>query len=129
MVSNNLLVCIGDGDKIGDVIDFYLLSENLAEASNFSFLVKTAIEKIAEFAQNEINASLVYVAGDDICFTVQAHLSILNNLVSYSDFFLKTTGKTLSFGVGRTSVEALISLRKAKVSGKGRVIIFGGNDN
>ncbi len=128
-MSNNLLICIGDGDNVGDVIDFYLLSENLAEASKFSFQVKTAIEKIAEFAQNEINASLVYVAGDDICFTVQANLNILDNLVSYSDLFLKVTGKTMSFGVGRTSIEALVSLRKAKVSGKGCVIIFGDSDN
>jgi hypothetical protein len=128
-VSENLLICIGDGDNIGDVIDFYLLSENLAEASKFSFKVKAAIEKIAEFAQNEMNASLVYVAGDDICFTVQANLNILSNLVCYSNFFLKTTGKTMSFGVGKTSVEAVVSLRRAKVSGKGRVINFRGGDN
>ncbi|AUB42939.1 hypothetical protein COO91_09093 (plasmid) [Nostoc flagelliforme CCNUN1] len=128
-MSENLLICIGDGDNIGDVIDFYLLSENLAEASKFSFKVKAAIEKIAEFAQNEMNASLVYVAGDDICFTVQANLNILSNLVCYSNFFLKTTGKTMSFGVGQTSVEAVVSLRKAKVSGKGRVINFRGGDN
>ncbi|WP_375493763.1 mCpol domain-containing protein [uncultured Nostoc sp.] len=128
-MSENLLICIGDGDNIGDVIDFYLLSENLAEASKFSFKVKAAIEKIAEFAQNEMNASLVYVAGDDICFTVQANLNLLSNLVCYSNFFLKTTGKTMSFGVGQTSVEAVVSLRKAKVSGKGRVINFRGGDN
>jgi hypothetical protein len=128
-VSDNLLICIGDGDNIGDVIDFHLLSENLKEASKFSFQVRTAIEKIAEFAQNEMNASLVYVAGDDICFLVKEDIDIVNNLTCYSDFFLKETGKTMSFGVGRTSVEALVSLRKAKVSGKGYVITFGGSKN
>ncbi|OKH58656.1 hypothetical protein NIES2130_13370 [Scytonema sp. HK-05] len=120
-------MCIGDGDNIGDVIDFYLLSQNLEEASKFSFQVKAAIEHIAELAENEINASVVYVAGDDICFMVPANLNIMNSLVSYSEFFLVTTGKTMSFGVGKTSVEALISLRKAKVSGKGRVVTFGDN--
>ncbi len=44
-MANNLLVCVGDGDNIGDVIDFYLLSENLEEASKFSFQVKSALEK------------------------------------------------------------------------------------
>lgn len=126
-MSDNLLMCIGDGDNIGDVIDFYLLSQNLEEASKFSFQVKAAIEHIAELAKNEINASVVYVAGDDICFMVPANLNIMNSLVSYSEFFLVTTGKTMSFGVGKTSVEALISLRKAKVSGKGRVVTFGDN--
>ena len=121
---NNSLICIGDGDNVGDVIDFYLLSQNLEEASRFSFQVKAAIEHIAELAKNEINATLVYAAGDDICFIVTENLNILDRLLSYSEYFLNNTGKTMSFGVGRTSVEALISLRTAKVSGKSRVMKF-----
>ncbi|NER28409.1 MAG: mCpol domain-containing protein [Symploca sp. SIO1C4] len=124
---NNSLVCVGDGDNIGDVIDFYLLSGNLEGASKFSFQVKAALEDIATFAKSEINASLIYVAGDDICFIVSAELDISDILTSYSEYFIKRTGKTMSFGVGRTSVEALISLRRAKVSGKGCVITYGGN--
>lgn len=125
---NNLLVCMGDGDNIGDTIELYLLSGNLEEASQFSYQVKTAIANIAELVQNEIEAYLIYVAGDDICFVVSAEKNITDYLITYSDFFLKTTGKTISFGVGRNSVEALICLRKAKVSGKGRVIAFGERD-
>ncbi|HYW19176.1 MAG TPA: mCpol domain-containing protein [Nodularia sp. (in: cyanobacteria)] len=123
------IICVGDGDNIGDVIDFHLLSENLEEASKFSFQVKAALEYIATLAKNEINASLVYVAGDDICFIVATDLNILDILTSYSELFLKKTGKTMSFGVGRTSVEALVCLRKAKVSGKGCVITFRGNQD
>lgn len=125
-MNNNSLICIGDGDNIGDIIDFYLLSGNLAEASKFSFQVKSAIEEIATLAKNEISASLIYVAGDDICFLVSNTLNIMDILNSYSEYFFRKTGKTMSFGVGTTSVEALICLRKAKVSGKGRVITFGG---
>jgi hypothetical protein len=125
-MSNNSLICVGDGDNIGDVIDLYLLSGNLEEASKFSFQVKSTLEDIATLAKNEIEASLIYVAGDDICFIVSDKLSIKDILTSYSEYFLKKTGKTMSFGVGRTSVEALICLRTAKVSGKGRVITFGG---
>ncbi|MBD2564240.1 MULTISPECIES: mCpol domain-containing protein [Nostoc] len=128
-VYKNSLICIGDGDNIGDVIDFYLLSDNLEEASQFSSKVKVTLENIAELAEREIHASLVYVAGDDICFTVSADLNIIEILTSYSYLFLKETGKTMSFGIGSTSVEALISLRKAKVSGKGCVISFGGGQN
>ncbi|WP_442994246.1 hypothetical protein [Scytonema sp. PRP1] len=40
-------MCIGDGDNIGDVIDFYLLSQNLEEASKFSFQVKAAMKVFA----------------------------------------------------------------------------------
>lgn len=123
-VYKDSLICIGDGDNIGDVIDFYLLSENLEDASKFSSKVKETLENIAGLAEREINASLVYVAGDDICFIVSADLNIIEILTSYSFLFLKETGKTMSFGIGRTSVEALISLRKAKVSGKGCVISF-----
>ena len=126
-MSKNILICVGDGDNIGDVIDFHLLSGNLEEASKFSFQVKSALEEIATLAKRGIKASLVYVAGDDICFIVSDDLNIADILASYSKYFLKKTGKTMSFGVGRTSVEALISLRKAKVSGKGRVITYGGD--
>lgn len=119
-------ICIGDGDNIGDVIDLALLSENIEEASKFSFKVKVTLEEIAKFAANDINASLIYVAGDDICFIVSDNLDIISILSSYSEYFLEKTGKTMSFGVGRTSIEALTCLRKAKVSGKGKVIAFGG---
>jgi hypothetical protein len=125
-VLENVLVYLGDGDNIGDTIEFYLLSGNLEEASKFSSQVKTAITKIAELVQNEIGASLIYVAGDDICFTISAEIDIKDYLVNYSNLFLQATGKTISFGVGRNSVEALICLRKAKVSGKGCVVTFGG---
>jgi len=128
-MSNNSLICVGDGDNIGDVIDLHLLSENLEEASKFSFQVKSALEDIATLAKIEVKASLIYVAGDDICFIVSDDLNIEDVLTSYSEYFLKKTGKTMSFGVGRTSVEALICLRKAKVSGKGRVITCGGNQD
>jgi hypothetical protein len=128
-MSNNSLICVGDGDNIGDVIDLNLLSGNLEEASKFSFQVKSALEDIAILAKNEIKASLIYVAGDDICFIVAGNPNIKDILTSYSKYFLKKTGKTMSFGVGRTSVEALICLRTAKVSGKGRVITSGGNQD
>lgn len=128
-MSNNSLICIGDGDNIGDVIDLHLLSGNLEEASKFSFQVKSTLEDIATLAKNEIKASLIYVAGDDICFVVADDLNIKDVLTSYSEYFLKKTGKTMSFGVGRTSVEALICLRTAKVSGKGRVITSGDNQD
>jgi len=128
-MSNNSLVCVGDGDNIGDVIDLHLLSGNLEEASKFSFQVKSALEDIATLARSEIKAALIYVAGDDICFIVSDDLNIADVLMSYSDYFLNKTGKTMSFGVGKTSVEALISLRKAKVSGKGRVIVSGGEQD
>lgn len=126
---NNSLICIGDGDNIGDVIDLHLLSGDIEEASKFSLQVKSALEDIATLAKSDIKASLIYVAGDDICFIVSDDLNIVDVLTSYSKYFLKKTGKTMSFGVGRTSVEALIFLRKAKVSGKGRVITSGGNQD
>ncbi|MEH1929806.1 hypothetical protein [Nostoc sp.] len=88
-MSNNLLVCIGDGDNIGDTIELYLLSGNLEEASQFSDQVKTAITDIAKLVQDEIEAYLIDVAGDDICFLVSAETNITDYLITYSDLFLK----------------------------------------
>ncbi|MBD2501268.1 mCpol domain-containing protein [Anabaena azotica] len=128
MLYNKSLVCLGDGDNIGDAIELYLLSGNLDAAKNFSYQVENAITKIAELVEAQMEASLVYVAGDDICFEVSPEKNIRQNLNNYSNLFLQITGKTISFGVGTNSLEALVCLRKAKVSGKGCVVIFGGID-
>ncbi|MBD1905391.1 mCpol domain-containing protein [Funiculus sociatus GB2-A5] len=121
-MSQDLLVCIGDGDDIGNVIDFYLLTNDLDNASNFSFQVKSSIERIAKDAQVDMAANLIYVAGDDICFVVSKKNHVLDKLKFYSDLFFQLTGKTMSFGIGNTPVVASICLRKAKVSGKGRIV-------
>jgi hypothetical protein len=123
----DLLVCIGDGDDIGDVIDFYLLSGELESASKFSFQVKDSLEKIAIDVQVKMAARLVYVAGDDICFIVSSNNDIPEKLQIYSKNFFENTGKTISFGVAKTSAEAAMCLRRAKVSGKGRIVISGAN--
>ncbi|MBD2082103.1 mCpol domain-containing protein [Leptolyngbya sp. FACHB-17] len=122
----DMLICLGDGDNIGDVIDSCLLSEDLEKANKFSFQVKSALEDIARMAVNEMNASLIYVAGDDICFTVSSSIQIKDTLISYTNFFFRNTERTMSFGIVRIATEALIALRKAKVSGKGCVQMFGG---
>ncbi|MGC1393116.1 MAG: mCpol domain-containing protein [Coleofasciculaceae cyanobacterium] len=119
------LVCIGDGDDIGETIEFYLLSNDLENASKFSFKVKYAIENIASCAISEMQASLIYMAGDDICFVVKQEQAILQKLKLYSSIFQKKTGKTISFGIGRTPCEASFCLRKAKVSGKGNIVMVG----
>lgn len=124
---NQISVCLGDGDNIGDTIEYYLLSGNLEEAGKFSEQVKTAMSKIAALVKYQIEASVVYLAGDDICFVFSAEKDIKKYLENYSNLFLENTGKTISFGVGRNSLEALICLRKAKVSGKGCVVTFGGD--
>ncbi|HEY9803769.1 MAG TPA: mCpol domain-containing protein [Leptolyngbyaceae cyanobacterium] len=128
MLYNKSLVCLGDGDNIGDAIEFYLLSGNLDAARDFSYLVENAITKIAELVEAQMEASLIYVAGDDICFEVSREKNIKQYLDDYSSLFLQITGKTISFGVGTNSLEALVSLRKAKVSGKGCVVISRGTD-
>lgn len=122
-MNKNLYICIGDGDNIGDVLTLHLLCNQVDEASKFSYKVKYAIEKIAKDVQKEMNANIIYVAGDDICFTFFYHDDFLEKLTNYSQNFLQITGNTISFGVARNSIDASVCLRKAKVSGKGRVII------
>lgn len=122
-MAKEYLICIGDGDDIGSVIEFYLLKDDISGASKFSYSVKFALEKIAKEAQEQMKASISYVAGDDICFLVSSRCDVLKYLTSYSDEFLENTGKTISFGVAKSSMEAFVCLRKAKVSGKGCIVI------
>ena len=124
-MSQYSLVCIGDGDDIGNVIDFYLLSNDLDNASKFSYKVKASIERIARDVQTDMAANILYIAGDDICFIVPSNNWDLEKLETYASNFLKDTGKTISFGVAQTSLEAAMCLRKAKVSGKGCIVTSG----
>lgn len=121
------MICLGDGDDIGNIIELHLLSENLREASQFSLKVELALEHIAVLAKEEISATLIYAAGDDICFSVIEQLGLQDTLISYSKYFFEKTGNTMSFGVGETSIEALVNLRRAKVSGKGCIVISEAN--
>jgi hypothetical protein len=126
-MSQDLLICIGDGDNIGNAIEFYLLAGDLGRASQFSFQVTISLIKIAKKVQTNMSADLIYVAGDDICFTVNNQNYSVDKLNLYSNIFFEETGKSLSFGVGKTPVEAVICLRKAKVSGKGCIVSSGVN--
>lgn len=124
-MAEEYLVCIGDGDDIGNVIEFYLLKNDISSVSKFSCSVKLALEEIAKEAQEQMKASITYVAGDDVCFLVSSKYDVLKYLTSYADRFLENTGKTISFGVAKSPMEAFVCLRKAKVSGKGCIIISG----
>lgn len=118
-----VIICLGDGDNIGDGIECNLLSGRLELAAQLSDNVKTALEEISVLFQERLNAELIYIGGDNICFKTTRKDQLASALLDGMRLFLSHTGRTMSFGAGNSSVEALLSLRRAKVSGKGKLIL------
>jgi hypothetical protein len=114
---------LGDGDNIGDGIECNLLSGHLELAARLSDNVKTALEEITLLFQERLKAELIYAGGDNICFQTTRIDQLASAVLDGMRIFQTRTGRTMSFGAGKSSVEALISLRKAKVSGKGKLIL------
>ena len=117
------IICLGDGDNIGDGIECSLLSGSLELAAQISYSVKSTLEEISLLFREELDAELIYIGGDNICFQTTSKEQLVSVLSDGMRIFLSRTGRTMSFGAGNSSVEALLSLRKAKVTGKGKIVL------
>ena len=117
------IICLGDGDNIGDGIECNLLSGRLELAAQLSDSVKSSLEEISLLFREQLDAELIYIGGDNICFQTTSKNQLVSVLSVGMGIFLSRTGRTMSFGAGNSSVEALLSLRKAKVTGKGKIVL------
>jgi len=118
MQSNEFYYVLGDGDKIREKTEFYLLNYELEALSNFSQNLTIAINEISEFAISTMGARIILAGGDDILFYVPREKYQNELLQKLQQVFLSKTGVTISFGVGKTIEAAYINLRKAKSSKK-----------
>ena len=113
---------IGDGDDIRNRMEFYLLNSDFNAVSHFSKNLVDSIDIIKEIAMSKMNAKIIYAAGDDILFRVDKNDYQRTHLEYITDIFLKNTGSTISFGVGENIEAAFLNLRRAKASGKGKIV-------
>lgn len=99
-----------------------LLDEKIADAVKFSQRVNKAIEEVCIKIKSIDGADIILVGGDDIIAVFSEEswdIKIAENLRS---IFYKIASCTLSIGIGLSVQEALNNLRRAKLSGKDRII-------
>lgn len=122
MQSTGGFYVLGDGDKIREKIEYYLLNHDIEALSNFSQNLTIAIIEIKECAISTMSAQIILAGGDDILFYAP-HEKYQNELLQkIQQVFLNKTGVTISFGVGKTIEAAYINLRKAKSSKNNKIV-------
>ena len=119
------LYLIGDGDDVRDRVEFYLLNSDLNALTHFSRNLVKAIDVVKEFAVSKMDAEVVYAAGDDVFFCVDKDRYQRTHLEDMMNIFLKIMGSTISFGVGESIEAAFLNLRRAKASGRGKIVESG----
>ncbi len=107
-----------DGDKIGSVIEAYIVKEEIEALSIFSRNVSQALEAIRDDVLQK-EGFVVFCAGDSILF--RGHFD-RDWCESTLDAFAEKTGKMASLGVGDTMMASYLALKLAKATGGGKVI-------
>lgn len=116
---------LGDGDKIRERVEYFLLSGEFEALADLSQGVTESINAIKSLAVSEMRAEVIMAGGDDILFRVEKTNYQEKQIRQLADFFRERTGNSFSFGVGTTVESAYINLRRAKSSGSGRIVAEG----
>ncbi len=106
-----------DGDRITSVIEDYLFSGDIDKVSRFSKLLTSTLEEIKQKVIEE-GGRVEYCAGDNILFYGKFSDTWCEGLLG---FFYDRTGCTASMGVGATSAEFCLALKRAKSAGGRRI--------
>ena len=116
------LYVLGDGDKIRERVEHYLLSDEIEPLTKLSQAVTDAINAMKSSAISVMDAKIIMAGGDDILFRVDTKKYKQTHLQNFSEAFFRAVGCTFSFGVGKTIEDAYINLRRAKSSGSVRIV-------
>lgn len=110
-----------DGDNIGDKIEFSLLNENFLKAQSIHNKVQNSLKKIRIKIEENPLMELLMFGSDDILFSVNIDYKYETFLKEIRIDFLRETGCTMSIGIGKTIINSIYNLRRAKLSGKDKI--------
>jgi GTP cyclohydrolase III len=113
-----------DGDDIGNHLELLLLDGQLDEAANFSRQVSTAMCEIQKFLQQLSGVKIHLCGGDDLIANFSEISLSAEEVELLRKQFESQCGVTISAGVGQSIEVALANLRRAKLSGKNKVVGF-----
>ena len=122
MQSAEYYYVLGDGDKVRERVEFYLLNYDLESLSNFSQNLTIAINEIKEVAISTMSARVILAGGDDILLYVSREKYRTELIQKLQQVFQTITGVTISFGVGKSVEAAYINLRRAKTNKDTRLV-------
>lgn len=121
-MKNNTIYIHFDGDGIGDRLELFLLDDEIDEAKKLSENVNQAMKEISAAIESIDGAQVLLVGGDDLIALFSDGSLDLKKIEELRERFLNKTGCTLSTGIGTSLQSALNNLRRAKLSGKNRIV-------
>lgn len=111
-----------DGDDVGSRLELLLLDGKLEEATAFSKRVAEAMAKLRESLEQIPSLRTHLFGGDDLIAEFQASSLSPGEIDRFRKDFESRCGVTISAGAGAGIEEALANLRRAKLSGKNRLV-------
>ena len=122
MTRKDLSYIFLDGDSIGDKVELYLLNEDIGGAVLLQSAIQSTMQVLrAQITENEEFEMLMYGC-DELLFS--ARTSSINTIFldEIRKVFYYRTGCTMSGGIGTSLRQALENLRRAKLSGKNKIV-------
>jgi hypothetical protein len=106
-----------DGDDVGACLELHLLRGEVDQSAAVSAAVVRAVGNIADSLRNDFRGNVVFAAGDEVLgiLPVWPHTDDIHGLCR---LFERSTGMTISCGLGNDAAEAARNLRMAKLRGK-----------
>jgi hypothetical protein len=121
--ASEVLLILGDGDRVRLQLEKRLLAGTLEEVSTFSAALTAGVSSLAADARAQLGAVVIMAGGDDVLLEVKSEAFSVATLETLSKKFLQATGCSISFGVGPDVERAYLCLRKAKASGGGVIVV------
>ena len=101
-----------DGDDVGRKLERLILEEKINEVSLLSFSITASVNQLQKYMQAR-GADIIFCAGDGL-------LAMSHEIIDVEPLLNINEDITFSIGIGETSSNALLALKKAKGLGKAR---------
>ena len=107
-----------DGDQVGRQLECLLIDNNDRAVSDYAKAVGSALDEITSMLKHR-GCSILFASGDSI-------LAKSSTTVDIDDIPRRYGKITFSLGIGKSSLDAMLALKQAKLLGGGRVVTFNG---
>ncbi len=124
-MENRLFIRL-DGDNIGDGIELAVMNGELEKAQQIHDSVQDSMKRLTKMISDFPTSNLLLIGCDDILFSIEGKQAPITLLDELRTTFQIDTYHSLSIGVGTNLPSALTSLKRAKLSGKDKVIMEDG---
>jgi len=124
ILRSNRVYIGADGDDMGSRVAAYILASDIDGARKLSKTIHRGEEAIKAFAKRTWGGIPIIAGGDDLLMGVPASRFRQDQVDEMRELYAKTTGSTLSVGIGETMPNASKALIIAKNTGKDKAVVW-----